>query len=96
MSRRLVRTPGGLGLDLRWAYGGEVCWLNKSTHSLRQSVEHIHTESTREDHVETHREEHEFIDQSQEGLQVCGSHRHTVYYHTSNEVQTLRSRPQLS
>lgn len=28
MSRRLVRTPGGLGLDLRWAYGGEVCWLN--------------------------------------------------------------------
>ena len=39
----------------------------KPTHSLRQSVEYIHTESTGEDHIETHREEHEFIDQSQEG-----------------------------
>ncbi len=35
----------------------------KPTHSLRQSVEYIHTESTGEDHIETHREEHEFIDQ---------------------------------
>lgn len=39
----------------------------KPTHSLRQSVEYIHTESTGEGHIEAHREEHEFTDQRQEG-----------------------------